>query len=196
MQRNTVSFPDNGYVERQNARQFFDRCFRILLSELRERARGAPPSPSFLLFFLLAKCFGWPCRVPSLRTLREERKGERRDNSCCHRALAFVGISTSFIDNILGIWRRRRGYLFLLLIAVGCDSNNKNRVDAFRAQYVRKNKKYRIERVCLIFRSGHPNSRNPSPKPGVRSWCGSVNLYWERQCNYIFSEKQKKKKNR
>ncbi len=79
-------------------------------------------------------------------------------------------------------------YLFLLSDAI----RTKNRADAFRAQNVSKNKKYRIERVCLIFRSGHPNSRNPSPKPGVRSWCGSVNLYWERQCNFIFFLKNRK----
>ena len=55
MQRNTVSFSVNTCVEGQNARQFFDPCFCNLLCDFRWRARGALP-PSFLLFFLLAKC--------------------------------------------------------------------------------------------------------------------------------------------
>ncbi len=80
----------------QNARQFLDggSCHVQDFAIFERGARGAPPlfspflPPSFLLFFLLAKCAGRPRGYPSLRTLREGRKRERRDRSFCQRTLA------------------------------------------------------------------------------------------------------------
>ncbi len=73
MQRNTVSFRDHGCVEGQNARQFFDWLFRILLCEFRGRARGAPP-PVLSPFRSSREVLGWgspsaPCEK------KEKEKG-------------------------------------------------------------------------------------------------------------------------
>ena len=78
-----------GVLKDKTLANFLIDFFVFYFCDFRGRARGAP-SPPLLSLFLS-------------RTLREERKGERRDKRCCHRTLAFVGILIFFKENLLGI---------------------------------------------------------------------------------------------